>query len=283
VTPDTRQPRDFPRAVSYTESVAQPEVSMMLSRTRNVAAALLSLVVAGACGSDSATSSLTPPADDVTLIEALSQLSMPATGATNLVGTGIPSALPGFDAAKCVYTASSQSFVCAPVTSSGLTFTQSYTLLDASGNKQSAFSPTTTSAIRASTAIAGSFSTGSTNFTVDGKQDLTLSGLLGSTHTLDGTGTTNISETVPGLTTPFVTRVTTAIDKVVLPAHATGAAAIPTSGTMSVRSEVLGTNRATFDLKITFIGSGKATVTTTAAGISQTCTLNLATPGSSCQ
>jgi hypothetical protein len=256
---------------------------MMSSRFRNVVAALLTLVVASACGSDSATSSLQTPSDGVTLSEALSQLSVPAIGATNIVGTGLPSAIPAFDPAKCTYTASSQSFVCTTVTSGNLAFTQSYTLLDASGNKQSAFSPTTTSAIRASTTIAGTFTDGPTAFTVDGKQELTLSGLLGSTHTLDGTGSMKLTASGGALGVQFGTLVTTTIDKVVLPAHATGAAAIPTSGTMSVRTAGLGAGEVLFDLKLTFIGSGKATVTITAAGTTQTCTLNLATPGSSCQ
>lgn len=255
---------------------------MMLSRSRHVAAALFSLVLTGACGSDSATSSLTPPADGVTLTEALSQLSVPAFGAADVVGTGLPSTIPAFDAAKCAYTASSQSFVCAAVKAGNVAFTQSYTLLDASGSTQSAFSSTTTSAIRANTTIAGTFADGPTTFTVDGKQELTLSGLLASTHTLEGTGTTKITQTGGTLGVPLGTLVTTTIDKVVLPAHATGAAAIPTSGSMSVRAAGLGTEGVLFDLKLTFIGAGKATVAIATAGVSRTCTLDLTNPASTC-
>jgi hypothetical protein len=254
---------------------------MMLSRTRYVAAALLSFVFASACGSDSATSSLESPADGVSLTEALSQLSLPAVGATDIFRTGVPDAIPALDPSKCVYTASSQSFVCSTVKASNLTFSQSYTLLDASGNKQSAFSPTTTSAIHASTTMSGTFTDGAATFTLDGKQDLTLSGLLAANHSLDGSGTTKITGS-GGAGVQLGTLVTTALDKVVLPAHATGAAAIPTSGTMSAKVAGLGAEGVLFDMKITFIGSGKATIAVSAGGLSQTCTVNLAVPGSAC-
>jgi hypothetical protein len=253
----------------------------MFFRTRNAVAALALSIVAGACGSDSSVAP--PPPQSTTLADALAQLSVPALGAATSM-SGIPSgALPSLDAAKCSYTPASQSFVCAPVVASGLTIKPSYALLDASGAKQPAFNAATTSAVRANTTISGTLMEGGTAIGVDGQQELTLSGLLTGTHTLDGFSQTTLAGPGSVLTIPLVTVVTTTIDRLVLPANATGPAAWPTSGSITVQSGWQGADTVLFRAKITFTGSSKATVTITTLGSTQTCTVDLASHAPSCQ
>jgi hypothetical protein len=254
---------------------------MMIARPRHIVAALLSLVVASACGSDS---SVAPTTQTGSLTDAVAQLSVPAIGAAAAV-SGLPGgALATFDASRCAYSATSQSFTCPTVTTSGLTFKQSFTLLDASGGKQSAYGPTTTSSVHASSSVTGTIMQASTSVTVDAQSELTLSGLLTATHTLDGTATTTLTN---GTSVPTLgTVTTTTIDKLVLPAGATGAAAWPTSGTITAVTKTIagGDLPATTLLtaKITFTGSSRATVSITTAGITKTCTVDLTSQAPSC-
>jgi hypothetical protein len=253
-------------------------------RIRDVVA-VLSLVIAGACGSDSIASSVDTPATSVSLAEALAQLSVPNVGGSPL-SPGLPTGMPAFDPARCAYDASSQSFVCAPVMANSLTYKQSFTLLDASGNVQTAFSPTTTATLRASVTIGGTFVDGTdgspSTWETQGKQDFTLSGLLGTTHTLDGTGTTTITNSGSVPTTENRIIVTSKVEKLLLPAHAVGPSAFPSSGSISVKAAWVGTNQLVFDLKITFTNDGKATVVILGATNMLTCTVTLANSATIC-
>ena len=167
--------------------------------------ALALATLAAACGADSSTGPRAP----VTLDQALSELSTPALSAAAASFDATGPAIPALAASRCAYETSSQSFTCTPVVVNGVTVTQSFTLLDGAGATQPAFDQATTSAVRANTSVAGTFQEGAEQFTVDGEQELTLSGLREAIHTLDGTTTVHITST--GGTFPYETTVTTTI------------------------------------------------------------------------
>src|SRR5690349_19686466 len=131
----------------------------MLHRVRHSHVALaLALATLSACGSDSSTG---PNAQPVTLDQALAELSTPAVSSmAAALAAGTPE-LPALAASRCAYQAASQSFACTPIVASGVTVTQSFTLLDGSGAPQSAFDKATTSAVRAKTSVAGTVQEGS--------------------------------------------------------------------------------------------------------------------------
>ena len=188
---------------------------------------ILSLALAAACSADSSTGPRAP----VTLDQALSELSTPALSAAAASFDASGPAIPALAASRCAYQTSSQSFTCTPVIANGVTVTQAFTLFDGAGAKQSAFDQATTSAVRANTSVAGTFQQGAEQFTVDGQQELTLSGLREAIHTLDGTTTVHVTST--GGTLPYETTVTTTITGLKLqPPTADGTHPWPKAGTI---------------------------------------------------
>jgi hypothetical protein len=277
---------DSARASFYTQSITQPEVLRMFARLRLTAVALVLSVVASACGSDSTSPLEQPPGATGTLADAMAQFSIPALDAVASM-TGVPGTSTSWlSLSSCAYSAAAQSFTCPPITTSGVTVTQSYTLLDASGAKQPAYGATTTSAVRQSSSITGTIKQGAVDVAVDAHQELTLSGLLTSTRVIDGLSTVKLTGTGTTLPAPISTLVTTTIDKLVLPAKAIGGdPAWPTSGTITVETKPFTSGvaaAATVTVKITFTGSSRATVTVTAANFSQTCTVDLSSHAPNC-
>ena len=63
--------------------------------------------------------------------------------------------LPPIDPARCPFDAASQSFACSPRSAIGLTLTQRFELLDATGGKQSAFDPATTTGLHLANTVTG--------------------------------------------------------------------------------------------------------------------------------
>jgi hypothetical protein len=110
------------------------------------AALALCCAMLGACGDSTA-----PKDPDVTLDMLLTDIGDAGALGENLTG-GMPrwatvtGAMPSGDA--CPYQAFTQQFVCHRSTSNGLTTSRYFQLLDALGAAQSAFSATTTAAIR---------------------------------------------------------------------------------------------------------------------------------------
>ena len=255
----------------------------MLRRFRPYTALALALAtLATACGSDSSTA---PSSQAVTLEQALAELSSPVlSDATAAFLPGTP-ALPALALSRCTYQASTQSFACTPVVSSGLTVTQSFTLLDGSGAPQSAFDKGSTSAVRANTVVAGTLQDGPDQVTVDGQQELTLSGLRTATHTLDGTSTMHLASADSGFTSEITVNTTIAGLKLP-PLTADGARAWPAAGTITTEiSESFGGDTPdVLQIKITFNGTSKVTVTMTVPGSgAATCTIDLASSAPSCQ
>src|SRR5215208_4649820 len=102
----------------------------MFARVRRQLSAIALAAAASACGSDSSTGPASyPPA---TLNQALAELSIPALSAGGASFLDVDAA-PSLDPTKCPYSATVQSFVCTPISESGITVTQSFTLLTSSG------------------------------------------------------------------------------------------------------------------------------------------------------
>jgi hypothetical protein len=252
---------------------------MLQVRRPHTIFALALATLAAACGADSSTA----PAAPVTLDQALSELSTPALSAAAASFDAGQPAVPALAASRCAYQASSQSFTCTPVVASGVTVTQSFTLFDGAGAPQSAFDQATTSAVRANTSVAGTFQQGAQQFTVDGQQELTLSGLRDAIHTLDGTSTVHV--TAVGGTLPFETTVTTTITGLKLqPPTADGTHPWPKAGTIVVENStsIGGASPAVIRATITFNGTSKVSVTLVGPGVSGSCTMDLASQAPSC-
>jgi hypothetical protein len=250
-------------------------------RRPRVILALALAIFSAACGSDSSTA---PNVQPVTLDQALSELSTPALSATAASFDATGPALPALAASRCAYQASSQSFACTPIVANGVTVTQSFTLLDASGATQAAFDQASTSAVRANTTVAGTLQEGELQLAVNGQQELTLSGLRTATHTLDGTSTVHVAS-IAGSGLPFETTVTTTITGLKLQAPtADGTHPWPTAGTVVVETSnsIGGAPPAVIRATITFSGTSKVTVTLTGPGVSGTCTIDLASQAPAC-
>ena len=254
----------------------------MFVRFRRRLSVLTLAVVAGACGSDSTGPTNYPPA---TLDQALAELSIPALSA---VGNSFAEvdATPALDPVKCPYSAAVQSFVCTPISESGITINHSYTLLGASGAKQSAFDPAGTAAVRANTTVAGTLVEQGTALTIDGQQELTLSGLVAGPHVLDGTSTISLSGTVEDETStyPIDITVATTIANLVLPPHAT-AQTWPVSGkiTVDVSGSIGPVTVSAARTTITFNGTSTVDVTMTGGGLSRSCKVDLAVAAPVCE
>jgi len=245
--------------------------------------AALLVVVATACSDSPVAPSTSDDASEpqATLEQALTELTLPVLSvAGGSVSATIPVGLV-LGTARCAYTAESQSFVCPPATASGVTINQSFTLLTASGAKQSAFDHTTTASVKTNTTVAGTVVEEGATLTIDGQQELTLSGLLAGPHTLNGTSTANLSGTFFD-DAPIEISITGSITSLVLPASTTvGAQVWPTAGTIVVASSGTFADLPPFTsrLTMTFNGTSTVTLTITEDGVSQTCQHDLAKPG----
>jgi hypothetical protein len=235
-----------------------------------------------ACGSDSSVAPTNQPTD---LNQVLHEMTLPSlSGATSLAGVstqGIAVPIP----TGCTYSASTQTFACASVTISGLAFTQSYTLFDASGRPQSAYDPATTASVRLKTTTVGTITADGNSIMIDQAQDLTLSGLLTGIHTIDGTSITKLNGTVTSGSTSVTTAntVNMTISKLVVPKETAGASAYPSSGTITIDAQTVDNGfSATVHVEVTFNGTSKVAVVISSGIFSQHCTIDLANPNAAC-
>ncbi|CAN5452204.1 hypothetical protein BH09GEM1_BH09GEM1_36900 [soil metagenome] len=254
----------------------------MRSRYLTLAAAVL---LAG-CGADSSVSTTGTPVD---LAQVFKEMSLPAiSGATSAAASmeGPTSPSAGGVPSGCSYVLSSRSFVCAPVTTNGITITQSYSLLNASGGALSSFEPTALAAVRSQATITGTDTTGGDTFIIDGRQDQTLSGLQTSKHTLNGTTTMSMSGTF-GTGTPNAEPLTMIMKStttdLVIPANA-DAKTFPASGTISVEETM--TLRSlppiTTRIVLTFNGTSKVKITIDGVAVSGCSTIDLSSTNPGC-
>lgn len=241
----------------------------------HLAVAVSLLVLQGACVPDNA---LTPNVQP-TLDAALTDVAHPALSWASQWFSGAPVITPKIVPTRCPFESASQSFVCSPLTAQGLTLTQRFTLLDAGGGKQSGFDPAATSALHLESTVTGSWTDASTS-TVDGQQNLDVSGLGSPRHTLNGTSLTLTTLASPAGGGSAITGERRAtITDLVFPVVAAGAPpGWPLSGTIDIRSRI--TNRPdpqVFIATMRFDGSSVVTLTLTVAGGIQTCRVNLTT------
>lgn len=250
-----------------------------MSRTTlaRATALLLAIGVAG-CGSDSATGT-----SQTDLAGALKELSLTNITAIPIAVGGAP--LPAqllFVPSSCSYAGASQLFTCPGRTINGVNFTQSYGLYDASGAAQQSYNQGTTAAVRAITTAKGNLSDATLgSFLIDESQDMTLSGLLTGTHIVNGT-IKSIMSTVPagGLSV----NMTMTFANLVLPTDTSVPGATPTSGSITIDdvASFAGSSSSHTVSVLTFNGTSTITLVSTTDGTTVTCTLNVATGGSSC-
>ena len=255
----------------------------MFVRFRRQLSVLALAVVAGACGSDSTSPTNYPPA---TLDQALAELSIPALSAGGASFVDVGAGGLSLDPTSCPYSPTVQSFVCSPISESGVTINQSFTLLSASGAKQPAFDPASTNAVRANTTVGGTLAEQGTTLTVNGQQELTLSGLVSGPHVLNGTSTISLAGTVADETStyPVNITVTTTIANLVLPPDATSQT-WPSSGTITVdvNGSIGPVSVSQARTTIKFNGTSTVDVTVSGGGLSKSCKVDLAVAEPVCE
>ena len=257
----------------------------MLSRVSRPLAIAALVAVASACGADS---SVAPVSQHADLTQIFDELSFSDLGLTAAFA-GLTDAVPEFPAltpTSCSYASASQSFACPAYKIGGVNVTQSYALLNGAGVPQPAFDPATTAAVRMNTALAGTLPSGGTNAAIDGTQTLTLSGLLTGTHVLDGSSTTHMKDFSDGTSGPVNLTIATTIDKLVLPKSTAtlGTSSWPASGTIAVTysSEYNGFPDSSFSVQLTFSGTSKVAIVFTVDGVTDRCTMDLASANPTC-
>lgn len=198
-----------------------------------------SAIVAGlafvaSCGSDSATS----PSPSGNLSAAISQTTVGDASSYSSARalTNVPGATaPAFDPSVCTYSSSDNGFTCPSKTASGVNFQLKYFLFNSAGVAMSAYDPATTDRLRTVWDATGTFTTtGATPATVqlNHHSDLTLTGLLGTSRTLNGTSSDHdIVDTGSGASAVHaVVDVSSASTNLALPATS---GEFPTSGLLS--------------------------------------------------
>jgi len=229
-------------------------------------------IVTGAC-SDSPTG----PDKSLALDEVLNEMSLSTVlpgGIGGPAGLSASATVP----TNCSYSASVQSFVCAPVTSRGITVTHGYTLLSASGTAQPAFDAGSTAAVRTTLSATGRTTVDQMATDIDMQQTMTLSGLLSRTHVLDGTQVLKMSANIVGAATIRFTS-NTLVEGLVLPERG-AASPYPRAGSITmtlVDADQVASGPLV--MKMVFNGSSKVAVTITHGGITQRCTIDLAATG----
>jgi len=240
-------------------------------------AALAASLVAG-CHADSPSA---PPTQQqpapLDLATILSQMSLgrvsSVPGASSVIAAPTAIGVPAVSPAACPFSAASQGFTCPPVSFAGLTSDISYFLYDAAGHAQSEADAATTASVRTVVDTKGSVSlpqasgVGGTVALSD-HSDMTMSGLLTTTRTLNGNGTSHYDVSLTGATTLHaVTDMTTATKNVVLPTQSDAkSAAWPLSGTITTDGKTattianVGAVTLTSHGVITFNGTSTATI-----------------------
>ncbi len=256
---------------------------MIRSTRTTVLVATFVAVSITACGSDSPTS----PARQIDLTSVFSDIAAGSAGsyagAGAFVTLGASAPLVPSD---CAYSASLRGFACPSRTASGLTVSGSYFLLDADGLALTVADPNRAAAIRVISDIHGTTGlTNQPNVTVSTStaqhSDMTISGLQGTTRTLNGTTTGHIDAT---FTSPVaehdITDLTIKTIDLVLPS-ASAANRYPTSGTISVHStgssSVNSGEPMTFTTNevLTFNGTSIVTMTVTSGSMTKVCTFDV--------
>ena len=249
----------------------------MMSRLRTSVCVVALFVTAVACRDSTGPGSQAP----ATLDQALAELTIPAlTAGVGLSVVGLTGPAPTLALATCPYSATVQSFVCTPISESGITLGQSFTLLSASGAKQSAFDPAATASIVVNATVGGTVVEQGASLTVNGQQELTLNGLVTGSHVLEGWSTIAITGTVTDETAtyPVNFRVNTSIFNLVLPPNEAGSAQVwPSSGKITALvNGTFGPASVSQQTVIMFNGTSTVSVGVSSGLMSKTCKVDLA-------
>jgi hypothetical protein len=266
---------------------------MTRSTLRPLIAAFAAALVAG-CHSDSPSGPAAPQQSTFDLATILSQMALgrvsSVPGATSVIAVPAIAGVPVVAPAACPYSAATQGFTCPTVTSGGLTWDISYFLYDAAGHAQSQADAGTTASVRTVVDTKGTTTVPPVNgvsatVSLSDHSDMTMSGLLTATRTLNGKGTSHYDMTLSGATALHaVTDMTTATNNVVLPAPSDAAsAAWPLSGTITTDVKTVtaignvGAITTTSHGVITFNGTSTATIvyTTSLSTTITTCKVDL--------
>ena len=248
---------------------------------------LASMVAIAGCRSSDATGPSSSTLDLSALIGEMGIGNGNVAGAVGVGGFVVPSASP-IVPSSCQYSASTQGFICATLTSNGLTFNATFFLLDAAGHFQSQPDAATTDAIRTVSDLSGTVKLdqagSSGSMTLASHQDQTLSGLLAGTHVLNGTSTTHSDITLTAPTAMHAVSDSKSVSANITLPKSGAASHWPTSGTMTTDAtsttqfgsqSVTGTTHSV----LTFNGSSTVTMTTTitsgSSSITTTCKIDL--------
>jgi hypothetical protein len=266
---------------------------MTRSTLRPLLAAFAAALVAG-CHSDSPSGPANSQQNTLDLTTILSQMSLgrvsSVPGASSVIAVPSIAGAPVIVPASCSYSAAVQGFTCPTVSSGGLTWDISYFLYDAAGHSQSQADAGTTAAVRTVVDTKGTTSPPPANgisatVVLSDHSDLTMSGLLTTTHKLNGNGTSHYDMTLSGAASLHaVIDMTTATNNVVLPVQSDATTpAWPSSGTITTDTKTVttignvGAVTTTSHAVITFNGTNTATIvyTTSLSTTITTCKVDL--------
>jgi hypothetical protein len=245
---------------------------------RSLRTASLALLALGAACSSDATAPGSPPAS---LDEVFSEASLSSLSAINGGLSPVPVSTFAMPVpSTCSFSAGA--FVCPTVTIGELQFARQFTLYDDNGTVQSQFVSGVTSRVKFESSAHGTVTTGTTAFTVSQTQDLLLSGLTSSTHVLNGTSTTTVTDVVPAgsTTAPTTTTIVVAFNNLELPR---GTSAYPGSGNIDLRFTSSNPLNPPFHMQLAFNGTSKVAVTSDVGGLPfPKCTIDLSIANPTC-
>lgn len=219
----------------------------------------------------------TGPSDEQRTIDAVladvAEVQSISAAATSFGGGHVPTAAMGSSSA-CTFNAGTNSFTCPTVTASNVTFNRSFQLFDAAGAPQSAFSFSTTDAVRAITDASGTFTSTQGSIEFEGHDDYTVSGLLGDAYTINGSSTS--SALITGTQGSGTIDVTTDVEGLVLARRTGNARRYPQSGSVSTHLAIANETDS-FDvfMTITFNGTSIATLSMNAGQGVVTCQIDM--------
>lgn len=259
---------------------------------RLVRFAIVAIVTAAACSSDN--EPMTAPSQPLDVSAALSASAAGDPWSYPNLSSSFAN-LPSFanlTGLSCAYSSANQRFDCAPASLAGLTFKTSYYLLGADGGSLDVADASKVAAIRSLVDVTGTFTIPpnqgeSRTLTVDKHDDLTLSGLLSGTRTLNGSSTEHdvLAMTINGVNSSTALDITTSTVNLVLP---NGSNKFPASGTITMDSKSATTVAplpavtTTTHSVLTFNGTDIATLVTTISGHTQTCAIDLTKFSAAC-
>lgn len=252
---------------------------MSLAHRIRVAAALAAGSTFAACNGDNSTGPLDTGAaiPSAVLTQALSEMSRPELVAFGAMAIAAPvPSLPALSPSACAYDASTQHFACGSVTVSGLSLTRSYALLTAGGATQSRYDAATTDGVLTDSRLMGTITTPGSTFSIDDQRQLVLTGLLSSTHVLNGSSITHVDGAVTsgGMPISVSSTIKVTIADVTLPAGAK----YPASGTITADAtqQVASLRPQATHMVATFNGSSTLSITITGGPAIARCTVDLA-------